>query len=135
MQNRNRRFECDVCNKPMRSDTLKRHKKIHKDLLSHPDNGIKDELKSRQEFKKKQEEKIQKVVEIARDNDLPIPEEITESVKLVRKSMTFTKPTTLEKIELGKQVTTIVESGKVMYEALGKIDKEAFDTYRNSNSI
>ena len=42
----------------------------------------------------------------------------------------LTKPTTLEKIELGKQVTTIVESGKVMYEALGKIDKKAFDTYR-----
>ena len=32
---------------------------------------------------------------------------------------------TTEKIELGKQVTTIVESGKVMYEAPGKIDKEA----------
>ena len=40
------------------------------------------------------------------------------------------KSTTLEKIELEKQVTTIVESGKVMYKAPGKIDKEAFDTYR-----
>ena len=69
MPNRNRKVECDVCNKLMRSDTLKRHKKIHKDLLSHPDNGIKDELKSRQEFKKKQEEKIQKVVKIARENN------------------------------------------------------------------
>ena len=44
------------------------------------------------------------------------------------------KSTTLEKIELGKQVTTIVESGKVMYEAPGKIDKEAFDTETQTRS-
>ena len=68
-QNRNRKVECDVCSKPMRSDNLKRHKETHKDLLSLPGNEIKDELKSRQEIKKKNEEKIQKVVEIAREND------------------------------------------------------------------
>ena len=61
IHDRHRKVECDVCNKRMRSDHLKRHKKIHKYLLSLPDNDIKDELKSRQEFKKKQEEKIQKV--------------------------------------------------------------------------
>ena len=53
MLNRNRKAECNVCGKAMRSDHLKRHKKIHKDLLSLPDNEIKDELKSQQEFKKK----------------------------------------------------------------------------------
>ena len=37
----------------------------------------------------------------------------------------------LEKIKLRKQEATIVESEKeVTYESLGKIDKEAFDTYR-----
>ena len=76
MQDRHRQVECDVYGKPMRSNNLKRHKKTHKDLLSLPDNEIKDELKSRQEIKKRHEEKIQKVVEIARENDLPIPEEI-----------------------------------------------------------
>ena len=60
----------------MRSDNLKRHKKTHKDLLSLRDNEIRDELKSRQEIKKKQQEKIQKVEETARDNNLAIPEEI-----------------------------------------------------------
>ena len=36
-----------------------------------------------------------------------------------------------EKIKLRKQEATIVESEKeVTYESLGKIDKEAFDTYR-----
>ena len=42
--NRNRRVECDVCGKPMRSDHLKRHKQTHKDLLALPDNEIKKEL-------------------------------------------------------------------------------------------
>ena len=51
-------------------------KKSHKDLLSLPDNEIKDELESQQEMKKKQEEKIQRMQEIAREKDLAIPEEI-----------------------------------------------------------
>ena len=139
MQDRHRQVECDVYGKPMRSNNLKRHKKTHKDLLSLPDNEIKDELKSRQEIKKKHEEKIQKVVEIARENDLPIPEEIinkksAEEINDVYARCLRSQQLYLKKIELGKQVATIIESGKVMYEALGKIDKEAF-RYRNSNSI
>ena len=66
MQNRNKKAECDVCNKLMRSDHLKRHKQTHK-----------DELKSLQEFNKKQEEKIRKIQEIARENNLAIPKKIT----------------------------------------------------------
>ena len=76
MQNRNKKVECDVCSKIMRSDHLKRHKQIHRDLLSLPDNEIKNELETRQEIKKKREEKIQKIEEIAKENDLAIPEEI-----------------------------------------------------------
>ena len=137
MQDRHRQVECDVCSKPMRSDNLKRHKETHKDLLSLPDNEIKDELKSRQEIKKRHEEKIQKVVEIARENDLPIPEEIinrkhesTEEIDDVYARCLQNHQLYLEKIELGKQVATIVESGKVLYESLGKTDKEALDTHR-----
>ena len=121
MQDRHKQVECDVCGKPMRYDTLKRHKKTHKDLLSLPDNEIKDELKSRQEIKKKQEEKIQKVVEIARENNLAIPEEIVnkkresaEEIDDVYATCLRSQQLYLEKIELGKQVATIVESRKVM---------------------
>ena len=57
MQNRNKKAECDVCNKLMRSDHLKRHKQTHQDLLSLPDNE--NELKTRQEIKSK-EKKLQK---------------------------------------------------------------------------
>ena len=76
-QDRHKKVECDVCNKLTRSDHLKRHKQTHRDLLALSDNEIKNELKARQEIKKKQEEKIRKIQEIARENNLAIPEEIT----------------------------------------------------------
>ena len=65
MQNRNK-TECGVCNKWMRSDHLKRHHQSHIEELTHL-----------QEFNKKQEEKIRKIQEIARENNLAIPKEIT----------------------------------------------------------
>ena len=65
MEDRHKTVVCNICDKPMRSNHLKRHKQTHKDLLSLPDNEIKDELKNRQEIKKKQEEKIQRIGEIA----------------------------------------------------------------------
>ena len=78
-------------------------------------------------------------MEIARENDLPIPEEIingksAEEIDDVYARCLRSQQLYLKKIELGKQVATIEESGKVMYEALGKIDKEAFDTETQTRS-
>ena len=135
MQDRHRQIECDVCYRPMRSNNLHRHKKTHKDLLSLPDNEIKDELQSREEFKKKREEKIQKIEEIAKENNLTIPDEIIEKRKSneiddIRTRCLQNYQLYLEKIEIGKQVATIIENGEIIYESLGRSDKEAFDTYR-----
>ena len=135
MQDRHRQIECDVCYRPMRSDNLHRHKKTHKDLLSLPDNEIKDELQSREEFKKMREEKIQKIEEIAKENNLTIPDEIIEKRKSneidnIRARCLQNYQLYLEKIEIGKQVATIIENGEIIYESLGRSDKEAFDTYR-----
>ena len=137
MHDRHKKVECDVCSKLMRSDNLKRHKQTHRDLLSLPDDEIKNELETRQEIKKKREEKIQKIEEIAKENNLAIPDEITsrkresvDKIADVRTRCLQNQQLYLEKIELGKQVATIIENGDVIYESLGKIDKEAFDTYR-----
>ena len=70
MQDRHRQAECDVYDKP-----IKRNKKTHKDL-SLPDSEMKSTRKS---------------AKSSGNCDLPIPEEITESVNLVRKSMMFTQ--------------------------------------------
>jgi len=121
----------------MRSDNLQRHKQVHKDILSLSDDEIKEELRARQEINKKQQVKLQRIEEIAIENDLPIPEEIVsrkresvDEIDNVRARCLQNHQLYLEKIELGKQVATIVESGEVIYESLGKRDKEAFDTYR-----
>ena len=58
--------------KLMRSDHLKRHKQTHKDLLSLTDDEIKNELQAWQEIKEKREEKIQKIKEIVRENNLKL---------------------------------------------------------------
>ena len=131
-QSRHRKAECNVCGKLMRSDHLKRHKQTHKDLLSLTDDEIKNELQPRQEIKEKREEKIQKIKEIARENNLSIPEEVKKHNQTndVRARCLQNHKLYLEKIELGKQVATIIENGEVAYESLCKMDKEAFDIYR-----
>ena len=85
----------------------------------------------------KLEEKIQKIEEIAKKNNLAIPDEITsrkresvDEIDDVRTRCLQNQQLYLEKIELGKQVGNIVETGKVMYEALRIEYKEAFNTYR-----
>ena len=76
-------------------------------------------------------------MEITKENDLAIPDEIVskkresaEKIDDVRAKCLQSQQLYLEKIELGKQIANIVETGEVMYEALGKEYKEAFDTYR-----
>ena len=131
MQNRNKKVECDVCLKRMRSDHLIRHKLTHKDLLSLPDQ-IRVELEARQAIKEKQEAKVKKIKEIAQENNLSIPKEIRKPVDIenVCARCLQNYQLFLEKIEIGKQVAIMIENGEIIYESLGKMDKEAFDMYR-----
>ena len=46
-KNGNKKVICLVCAKSMDSDKLKRHNKIHKDLLSLPEDEVKEELRLR----------------------------------------------------------------------------------------
>ena len=45
--NRNKRVRCSVCNRNMRSDTLKRHTSTHIDILSMSEVEVRAELKAR----------------------------------------------------------------------------------------
>ena len=137
IQDRHKIVVCDVCNKCMRSDNLKRHKQTHKDIFSLTDEEIKEELKARQEVNKKQQVKLQRIEDIAKENDLVVPEEVirrkrksVDKIDDVRARCLQNHQLYLEKIELGKQIATIIENGEVIYESLGRSDKEAFDTYR-----
>ena len=92
MQDRHKTVMCDVCNKYMRSSSLQRHKQVHKYILSLPYDEIKEELRSRQKIKKKQEVKIRRIEEIARENGLATPEEIVSgNTNQLMRLIMFTK--------------------------------------------
>ena len=137
MPGQHRQRQCTICKKWMRSDKLKGHMKVHKDLLDLPDDQLEEELRARHDIQQEREAKIRKIEKIAKENDLAIPEEIVSSKRQsaeetddVRARCLQNHRLYLEKIELGKQVASIIESGEVIYESLGRTDKEAFDTYR-----
>ena len=122
-KNRHRRVECDVCNRQMRSNNLKRHRQIHnKHVLSAPDikeegQKINDEIKA---------------VEIVIENVLPLPQKrkSDEEIDNVRAKCLQNHQLYLEKIKIGEPVASMVESGEVMYESLDKTHRNAFKTYR-----
>ena len=73
---RNRKVTCLVCGKCMRSDTLKAHNLTHKDLLSLPEDEIKEELKARhaqQLERESQAAKLRLIKKIAIQEQLSIP--------------------------------------------------------------
>ena len=58
--NRNKHICCSICGKSMRSDVLKRHHCIHKDILTLPEEEARQELRIRHEVKLQREEKTTK---------------------------------------------------------------------------
>ena len=137
MPGQHRQRQCTICKKWMRSNNLKGHMKVHKDLLDLPDDQLEEELRARHDIQQEREAKIRKIEKIAKENDLAIPEEIVSSKRQsaeetddVRARCLQNHRLYLEKIQVGKQVASIIESGEVIYESLGRTDKEAFDTYR-----
>ena len=70
-----------VCDKWMRSDNYDRHMKIHKDILTLPDDEIEVELKARQVWKlakEEREEKRQQIVKTASKLNVSVPEELKD---------------------------------------------------------
>ena len=71
-----------------------------------------------------------------KENNLAIPDEIINRKRKsvnenddVRTRCLQNHQLYSEKIEIGKQVATIIENGEIIYESLGGKDKESFDTY------
>ena len=83
---------CDVCGKSMRSDNLKRHMQVHKDLR--PEN----------------KEKVKRE-------------------KLEQEFLQYNK-TYLDKVELGQNISIILEKGDVYEESLRKEYRQALRLYR-----
>ena len=134
MSNRNSSAQCTVCKKWMRSDKVKRHVKTHKDLLSLPAEEIKEELRSRHAIEKEREVKQQQITTIALEEGLPIPQEILDTQPLdkddLRTVLSQNNQRYLEKIELGKNISTILDEGIVQEDSLTKDHRHALEIYR-----
>ena len=136
---RNKEVECKVCLRKMRSDTMKRHMRKHRDLYPLDENDIREEIKQRKRQHQNREERKRIVREIAREEnapleciedemDTPADEESLED-ELLKGNQEY-----LNKIELGKQITAIIEKGTVREESLTKHRRDALYLYRKQRA-
>ncbi len=137
--NRHKIVSCTVCGKRMRSDTLKRHIRIHKDILSMTDEEVRVELRERHAESLRREERRKKVLEIALEENIPSSDcnevalfsyDTTNSVSL-REDMNYNNQEYIAKIELGEQIAAIMIDDNIREQSLSKEHKEALKFYRN----
>ena len=135
MSNRNKRSKCSVCEKWMRSDNYDRHMKIHKDILTLPDNEIEAELKARQVRKlekEEREEKRQQIVETASKLNVSVPEELQDhSLEELHQRLLKNKTIYLERVKIGEEISKYLIIDEIPEESLSKDDKECLELYRN----
>ena len=137
MSNRNKTVSCGVCKIPVRSDTLKRHMKMHKDLTSLPEEELEEELRLRhknQKAEKDQEQKRQKVVNTAKNIGVIIPEEMRDPASIdesnVRDRLVKNNKVYLSRVKVGEIISKVLYEGEVREQSLSKEDKIALDLYR-----
>ena len=137
--NRHKIVSCTICGKRMQSDTLKRHIRIHKDILSMTDEEVRVELRERHAESLRREERRKKVLEIALEENIPSSDcnevalfsyDTTNSVSL-REDMNYNNQEYIAKIELGEQIATIMIDDNIREQSLSKEHKEALKFYRN----
>ena len=108
MPNQNKQSKCTVCEKWMRSDKLQRHMKTHNDLLSLSEEELKEELRARHTIQLEREAKRQRIEEIAAEEGLSLPKEVTAEETIdketVRKEMMEENQQYISKIELGRML-------------------------------
>ena len=140
-KNGNRYVYCKVCRKRVRSDNLKRHKKTHTDLLSLPEEKMKEELRVRHTDEVQRQEravKRQRIEEIAKEEGLMIPEEIPKEVaseemlnkETIRKEMVEENRQYITKIELGRMISSIMDEENIYEQSLNKEKQDALLLYR-----
>ena len=130
---RNNQVECKVCLRKMRSDHIKRHMSKHKDLYSLEENDMREEIKERKRQYDDREERRRLVHEIALQEGAPlecIEETVNPALDGLEESMRIDDKKYIMKIELGKQVNTIICKGVAQEESLSKERKEALLLYR-----
>ncbi len=122
---RNRRVSCTTCGKHMRSDHLHNHEKVHfkamkKNLLIEADEiGHEIQQSTSSENEKKRE------LNGKSDNDAEIPD-----IDALRCDLLKGKKLYQDKIEMGAQISLIIEEDDIDEESLTKEQKEVLSLHR-----
>ena len=133
--NRHKMVRCTICSRDMRSDTLKRHMKTHEDLLTMSKEEVCNELRARHTAQSKREERRQEIEEIANKEGIPIAcyKEIVKEPLFgeeeLREDLLKDNQQYLEKIEIGKMISAILDEGIILEGSLSKDRKIALDLY------
>ena len=135
--NRHKKVRCNICNRAIRSDHVNRHARTHADILAMSEDEVREELRNRHTVQIQREEKRQKVMEIAQQenipiehcNDVTIPTSTLDTANLERDLLQGNQDY-LDKIQLGKEIVAIIDKGTVREESLSGCQKEALDVYR-----
>ena len=134
-KNRNKKMQCKVCGRCVRSDNMKRHARTHQDILTMSEDEAREELRRRNDCFLEREEKFQKLEEIAHQEEIDISNCIeTQSTPVTTQSLEEEllkeNQEHLDKLELGKQIARIINKGTVLEESLSRDRKHALDLYR-----
>ena len=119
-KNRNKTVRCTICAKSVRSDNLKCHMRSHRDILAMSDEAMRDELRARHSTRVHRQERRQVIEEIAQQENIPLEHCIDQmdlpssslsglDVSTLREKLLCSNQHYLEKIELGKQVVSIID--------------------------
>ena len=103
--NRNRLVTCSKCGKSMRSDTLLRHNKVHTSIPYEQCDEKECEIVSK-------------------------PRKLDETIEQLEQDLLQGNKIYLNKIELGRKISIIIEKGVVQEESLTKEQKEALELFR-----
>ena len=135
LKDRHKKMQCKVCGRCIRSDNMKRHSRTHQDILTMAEDEAREELRRRNESFLEREEKIQKLEEIAHQEEIDISNcldttptpVITQSLEeeLLKENQDY-----LDRLELGKQIARIINKGTVLEESLSRDRKNALELYR-----
>ena len=134
MPGQHKQRQCVTCKRWMRSDKLKGHMKTHKDLLDLPKDELEEELRARHDIQQEHEAKRQRVVETAKSIGVPVPVEIEDLESMdkdnLRELLLKDNQRYLKQIELGKNISSILDEGVIREDSLAHDKKLALDIYR-----
>ena len=140
--------QCAICKKWMRSDNLKAHMKradhqnhvnILRDLLDSTEELLEETLQAGHDIQQERDEKHQRNVETVHDLELSAPEEVHDPDSLnmddLRELLLKDQQRYLKQIELGRNISYILDEGVIQEESLTLDNKLALDIYRQRRQL